>query len=67
MNSYEEEWAVKVAADLVKEHDEKVELILRPFTVTRKLERVGDFIKNIGAVLVFHIEARVLKHQKKAE
>ena len=59
--------AVKVAADLVKEHDEKVELILRLFTVTRKLERVGDFIKNIGAELVFHIEARVLKHQKKSE
>lgn len=56
--------ATKVAAELVKEHDEKIELILRLFTITRKLERVGDFIKNIGAELVFHIEARVLKHQK---
>lgn len=59
--------AAKVAADLVKENEEKIELILRLFTVTRKLERVGDFIKNIGAELVFHIEARVLKHQKKSE
>ena len=56
--------AAKVAADLIKEHDEKIELILKLFTITRKLERVGDFIKNIGAELVFHIEARVLKHQK---
>jgi phosphate transport system protein len=58
--------ASKVAADLVKEHEEKVDLVLKLFTVTRKLERVGDFIKNIGAELVFHIEARVLKHQKKS-
>jgi phosphate transport system protein len=56
--------AAKVASDLIKEHDEKVELILKLFSITRKLERVGDFIKNIGAELVFHIEARVLKHQK---
>ena len=56
--------AAKIAADMIKEHSEKIELILKLFTITRKLERVGDFIKNIGAELVFHIEARVLKHQK---
>lgn len=55
--------AAKVAAELVKDHIEKVELILKLYSITRKLERVGDFIKNIGAELVFHIEARVLKHQ----
>ena len=56
--------APKVAAELIKDHTEKIELILKLYTITRKLERVGDFIKNIGAELVFHIEARVLKHQK---
>lgn len=56
--------APKVAADLIKDHTEKIELILKLYTITRRLERVGDFIKNIGAELVFHIEARVLKHQK---
>ena len=56
--------AAKVASDLIKDHNEKIELILKLYTLTRKLERVGDFIKNIGAELVFHIEARVLKHQK---
>jgi phosphate transport system protein len=56
--------AAKTAADLIKDHEEKIELILKLFTITRKLERVGDFVKNIGAELVFHIEARVLKHQK---
>ncbi len=56
--------AAKVAGDLIKEHIEKVELILKLYSISRKLERVGDFIKDIGAELVFHIEARVLKHRK---
>jgi phosphate transport system protein len=56
--------ASKVAAELISENSEKVELILKLYTFSRKLERVGDFIKNIGAELVFHIEARVLKHRK---
>jgi phosphate transport system protein len=56
--------ASKVAAELINENTEKVELVLKLYTVSRKLERVGDFIKNIGAELVFHIEARVLKHRK---
>ena len=53
-----------VAAELIKAHAENVELILKLFTITRKLERVGDFIKNIGSEVVFHIEAKVLKHKK---
>ena len=56
--------AAKVASHLIKDNPDKIEVILKLFTITRKLERVGDFIKNIGAELVFHIEARVLKHQK---
>jgi phosphate transport system protein len=56
--------APSVASDLIKAHTDKVELILKLYTITRKLERVGDFIKNIGAEVVFHIEAKVLKHKK---
>lgn len=56
--------AASVASDLIKANTAKVELILKLYTITRKLERVGDFIKNIGAEVVFHIEARVLKHKK---
>ena len=55
--------AAKTASDLIKDNTKEIEFILKLFTVTRKLERVGDFIKNIGAELVFHIEARVLKHK----
>lgn len=56
--------ATGTASELIKTHTDKVELILKLFTITRKLERVGDFIKNIGAEVVFHIEAKVLKHKK---
>lgn len=56
--------APSVASELIKANTDKVELILKLYTITRKLERVGDFIKNIGAEVVFHIEAKVLKHKK---
>jgi phosphate transport system protein len=56
--------APSVTSELIKAHPEKIEQILKLFTITRKLERVGDFIKNIGSEVVFHIEAKVLKHKK---
>jgi len=56
--------AAGVASELIKSHTDKIELILKLYTITRKLERVGDFIKNIGSEVVFHVEAKVLKHKK---
>jgi len=56
--------ATGVASELIKSHPDRLELILKLFTITRKLERVGDFIKNIGAEVVFHVDAKVLKHKK---
>tara|TARA_R110001592_G_scaffold104458_3_gene293908 strand:- start:1046 stop:1708 length:663 start_codon:yes stop_codon:yes gene_type:complete len=35
------------------------------FSVVKKLERVGDLIKNIAEDIIFYIDAEVLKHQKK--
>jgi phosphate transport system protein len=54
----------KVSSTLIKEHPEKLTLILKLFSISRKFEQVGDLIKNIGEEVVFHVEARVLKHKE---
>ncbi len=35
------------------------------FSVVKKLERVGDLIKNIAEDIIFYVDAEVIKHQKK--
>ncbi|MBK5212240.1 MAG: phosphate signaling complex protein PhoU [Flavobacteriaceae bacterium] len=35
------------------------------FSVIKKMERVGDLIKNIAEEIIFYIEAEVVKHKKK--
>ena len=35
------------------------------FSVIKKMERVGDLIKNIAEEIIFYIDADVLKHKKK--
>ncbi len=56
--------SVKTATGLLKDYPDDHAIILRLFSIVRNLERVGDLTKNIGEEIVFHIEARVLKHQK---
>lgn len=56
--------SLKTALSLLKERPDEHKIILRLFSIVRNLERVGDLTKNIGEEIVFHIEARVLKHQK---
>ena len=34
-------------------------------SVVKKMERVGDLIKNIAEEIIFYIDAEVLKHKKK--
>jgi phosphate transport system protein len=58
--------SLKTASALLKEFPDDQKIILRLFSIVRNLERVGDLTKNIGEEIVFHIEARVLKHQKKS-
>ncbi len=56
--------ASKVAIDLIKENPDEIKLVLRLFSITRRMERVGDLIKNLGEEVVFHVEAKVIKHKK---
>jgi len=53
-----------VAKELIRQYPDNIKLILKLFSIVRKLERVGDLTKNIGEEVIFHIEAKVLKHKK---
>lgn len=51
--------------NLIEEDIEQTQNYLYLFSIIRKLERVGDLTKNVAEELIFYIEAKVLKHQKK--
>lgn len=53
-----------VTASLINENGKQVEEYLYLFSIIRKLERVGDLLKNVAEEIIFYIEAKVLKHKK---
>jgi phosphate transport system protein len=63
LNEYNKK-AFKTTAELIKAHPEEAKTLLHLFSLTQNLERAGDLTKNIAEELVFHIEARVVKHKK---
>ncbi|MBL0342476.1 MAG: phosphate signaling complex protein PhoU [Bacteroidetes bacterium] len=54
-------------AEFIKLNLEKINQSLYMLSTIRKLERVGDQSKNIAEEIIFYVEAKVLKHKKKAE
>jgi phosphate transport system protein len=38
--------------------------VLELFSIIRRLERVGDHNQNIAEEIIFHLEARIIKHKK---
>jgi phosphate transport system protein len=56
--------ALKTTAELIREHPDEAKTLLMLFSLTRNLERAGDLTKNIAEELVFHIEAKVVKHKR---
>ena len=54
--------AFKISRRLIKEDAKTAGLILKTYTIIRRIERIGDYIKNIGEEVVFHLEARITKH-----
>lgn len=57
--------ATKYAIATIKASPEKAKVIIPLLSIIRKIERVGDLTKNLGEEIIFHIEAKVLKHKKK--
>lgn len=54
----------RVISELIAQNPEITHDALFLFSATKKLERVGDHIKNIAEDLIFYREAEVLKHRK---
>ena len=56
--------AFKTTVNLVKQNPDDARVLLELFALARNLERAGDLTKNIAEEIVFHIEAKVVKHKK---
>ncbi|MGZ5283000.1 MAG: phosphate signaling complex protein PhoU, partial [Bacteroidia bacterium] len=57
---------VKIA-DYLKQNNQNLEKDLYLLLIHRKLERVGDLMKNMAEEIIFYVEAKVLKHKRKSE
>lgn len=53
----------KTISDYVQKDSSIAKEALFIFSTSRKLERVGDHVKNIAEDLIFYLEAEVLKHK----
>lgn len=49
----------------IKKNTDLIPEALILFSIIKKMERVGDLIKNIAEEIIFYIDADVLKHKKK--
>jgi phosphate transport system protein len=56
--------AIVKIADYLKKNNQNLEKDLYLLLIHRKLERVGDLMKNMAEEIIFFIEAKVLKHNK---
>lgn len=57
--------ATKVIANAIRADLDNTENYLRLISIVRKIERVGDLVKNIAEETIFYVDAKVLKHKKK--
>lgn len=59
--------ASSVVSEYIRNHPDNIEASLYLLSIIRKLERVGDQVKNMAEEIIFYIEAKVLKHRSKSE
>ena len=50
------------AIQLIKNDKSSIEIVLELLRVSRNLERIGDLSTNIAEEVIFHVQARVVKH-----
>ncbi|PIE50311.1 MAG: phosphate transport system regulatory protein PhoU [Flavobacteriales bacterium] len=51
--------------ELIKKDAKSIKDCLTMFSIIKKLERVGDLIKNIAEDIIFYVDAEVVRHQVK--
>ncbi len=49
----------------LENQSKNVREVLMMFSVIKKMERVGDHLKNIAEEIIFYVDAEVLKHSRK--
>lgn len=54
-------------ASCIKDDISRLDESLYVLTIIRRMERVGDQIKNIAEEIIFYVEAKVLKHSESAK
>jgi phosphate transport system protein len=56
--------AIHFTKEYISKNPEEIDQTLYIISIIRKLERLGDQVKNIAEEIIFYIEAKVLKHNK---
>ncbi len=56
-----------IIAEYLKGSSEDVGRDIYLLLIQKKLERIGDLVKNIAEEIIFYIEAKILKHHAKSE
>ena len=54
--------ATPISIQLIKKRPDDVKEVLHLLNIVGKVERIGDLAKNISEEIIFHIEAKVVKH-----
>lgn len=55
--------AISAATRLLKKRPMDVKAVLHLMNIVEKVERIGDLAKNISEEIIFHIEAKMVKHR----
>jgi phosphate transport system protein len=59
--------ADKIIGEWIVKNPKGVQDGLNLLAIIHKLERVGDQVKNISLEIIFHLEAKILRHTKKSK